>query len=295
MALTYAWNTITAAQTDADSPLNQVLMDDIRENLIHNWEYIGGRDYVAADNHDHDGVNSALLGASVGQAQLKSTTGLLTNNDGVGWIRRTLPGGEYGFWPQMRGYTNDFNPIYQVYEASVGNITTSFVSYLCLNVVGAGKTLYTQQRYIQASGEVYWVFILRNKLTQEIMSMWGAPDHPCFGNGGKPLLVSQPFGEYNPVLHDLIVINPSQAEIKEMQKAREVKDETKPDRCLGEIMLNDYEINEDSDPEWPIEEVTVGLPPEWIELSPGSSIEPIKKKIPRPDNIIVRSFKKKIK
>jgi len=56
MALTYVWNAIVAGQTDSDSPLNQVLMDDIRENLIHCHEYIGGITYTPAEDHDHDGV-----------------------------------------------------------------------------------------------------------------------------------------------------------------------------------------------------------------------------------------------
>ena len=294
MALTYAWNTITAAQTDADSPLNQILMDDIRENLIHNWEYIGGRDYVAADNHDHDGVNSAVLGAAVGQAQLKTDTTHLTWNV-PGWSRRTVAGGKYAFWPQIKGWTDDFNPKVRVYEGTCGNVTTTYTSYICADPVTTDKTLYIDFEYITASGEIYWVFILRDRITKKIMSMSAAPDHPCFGNGGKPTIVPHPFPEFDLTLHELIVINPSKTEIKEMQKATEVKDETKPDRYLLQVMQEDYEIDEDSDLEWPIEEVTVGLPPKWKELPFGSSIEPIKKKIPRPKDVIVRSFKKKIK
>jgi len=40
-------------------------MDDIRENLIHNYEYIGGVTYTPTDNHDHDGVNSAATKLTV--------------------------------------------------------------------------------------------------------------------------------------------------------------------------------------------------------------------------------------
>ncbi len=54
---TYAWNTIAATQTDADSPINEILMEGIRQNLIHLEEWLGDG-YTSAKNHDHDDVNS---------------------------------------------------------------------------------------------------------------------------------------------------------------------------------------------------------------------------------------------
>lgn len=44
---------------DADSPITADLMEDIRDNDIHLEEWLG-KDYVANQNHDHDGVNSAI-------------------------------------------------------------------------------------------------------------------------------------------------------------------------------------------------------------------------------------------
>ncbi len=41
MALT-AWSTIYASQTDADSPINQVLMDSLRLDLNHLREVVYG-------------------------------------------------------------------------------------------------------------------------------------------------------------------------------------------------------------------------------------------------------------
>ncbi|HHL40888.1 MAG TPA: hypothetical protein ENJ37_10315 [Deltaproteobacteria bacterium] len=59
-APTYPWNTISASQTDADSPLDTTLMEAIRQNLIHLEEWLGDS-YTAAKDHDHDGANSKLV------------------------------------------------------------------------------------------------------------------------------------------------------------------------------------------------------------------------------------------
>lgn len=61
MALTYTWNTVNATQTDPDSPVDTTLMEALRQNAIHNFDWIG-KDYTPVDNHDHDGVNSKVQG-----------------------------------------------------------------------------------------------------------------------------------------------------------------------------------------------------------------------------------------
>jgi len=48
---------------DADSPITETLMTQIRDSLIHIEEWLG-MDYTAAQNHDHDGVNSSFIAAS---------------------------------------------------------------------------------------------------------------------------------------------------------------------------------------------------------------------------------------
>lgn len=64
MAFTSTWSTIAATQTDADSPLDTVLIDGIRQNLIYLREYIGST-YTPSTAHNHDGVNSALVSESI--------------------------------------------------------------------------------------------------------------------------------------------------------------------------------------------------------------------------------------
>ena len=55
---------ITDAQVDVDSPLTETLMTALRDRDQHNYEWIGGS-YTPAVDHNHDGVNSALLSGNV--------------------------------------------------------------------------------------------------------------------------------------------------------------------------------------------------------------------------------------
>ena len=63
------WTDIAATRTDADSPVDETLMNDIRENLNFLKLWLG-KDYIstAVANHNHDDVNSAPVpGASGGK------------------------------------------------------------------------------------------------------------------------------------------------------------------------------------------------------------------------------------
>lgn len=60
MPFNTTWSTITSAQTDADSPLDVTLLEGIRQNLIHLYDWIG-QGYTPAINHNHDGVNSVSV------------------------------------------------------------------------------------------------------------------------------------------------------------------------------------------------------------------------------------------
>lgn len=55
---------ITDAQIDVDSPITETLMTSLRDRDQHNYEWIGGS-YTPAVDHNHDGVNSALLSGNV--------------------------------------------------------------------------------------------------------------------------------------------------------------------------------------------------------------------------------------
>lgn len=71
------WSNISDSQIDADSPIDATLMAQIRDNLVNLKEWLGNS-YAPAQNHDHDGINSAnvlLADASVGYGKLKVAQG----------------------------------------------------------------------------------------------------------------------------------------------------------------------------------------------------------------------------
>ena len=170
-----------------------------------------------------------------------------------------LPGGEYGFYPQAK------------------QVST---------------TVYVQQRYVTSSGEVHWVFILRDIETKEIRGMWQAPDHPCFGNGGKPLLTSHPFPDYDSEIQEIVVINPTHEEVENMKKEGE-QGEDEPDKDLLEIITEEYVIDEASKPKWPSIPVTVGLPKDYEMKAMGAEVITIKKVIPQPEGVLVKKLRRK--
>lgn len=49
---------------DVDSPIDETLMTRLRDNDIHLQEWLG-KNYTAAEDHDHDGVNSKLLPGNI--------------------------------------------------------------------------------------------------------------------------------------------------------------------------------------------------------------------------------------
>jgi hypothetical protein len=248
-------------------------------------------------------VIEARLGASaVAQAKLKTSQGSVSRAGGGG-SNHTLPGGEYGFYPRFK-YSGGAGCTGSIMFASSCTMSTSYVTNI--HLANSANTIYAQQRYVTASGEIHWVFILRDKITKQTILMYQAPDHPCFGNGGKPLLVPHPFGNYDEAKHEVIVINPSLTEIEQMELETIVDDETKPNKDLLEVITESYEIDENSNLAWPSIPVTVGLPKyikdkktgkrilvDYRFMRRGDVVVPIKKIIPKPDYIKVKSLKRK--
>ena len=247
-------------------------------------------------------ITEAKLAASaVSQAKLKTSTGSVNishNNKGTISANLTLPGGEYGFYPQLKRVPSGTSSE-EVSASIAGRITsTTYITNICLTldilVYYGTSYAYAQQRYITSSGEVFWIFILRDKVTKDVISIWQAPDHPCFGNGGKPLLVPHPFPDYDETKHEIIVINPSHEEVEAMKKLGE-RGEDEPDKDLLEVIMEEYEIDEDSKPAWPTKAVTVGLPKniDWKRMPEDSKVVPVRKRIPQPSYVTTRKLWKK--
>jgi len=231
-----------------------------------------------------------LAASAVVQAKLKTSMGEASN--GGANTRELLPGGQYGFYPQTKT-SNTGAVTFSAHMYELAAIQTTYGTYITLGTNGGAGAMYAQQRYVTSSGEIYWIFILRDKITKEIISVWQAPDHPCFGNGGKPQLMPHPFGDYDDTQHEIIVMNPTQEEVKIIKEKCIVDDELIPDRGFIDVILEDYQIDELSNPKWPDIPITVCLPSNWEDLPIGSSIEPVKKIIPQPTGIIIKSLKVK--
>lgn len=236
-------------------------------------------------------TTAKIADANVTQAKLKTSQGSV---DVIGTpVNITLPGGEYGFYPQIK--TSSIATTGEVLASIAGSDDTNgSLSYITNIFLGNESTNhgFAQQRYVTSSGEVFWIFILRDKITKEVKAMYQAPDHPCFGNGGKPLLVSHPFGSYDPETQEIIVINPSHEDVEAMKKSGE-RGEDAPDKDLLEVIMEEYEIDEDSTPAWPTKAVTVGLPKDYETKQMGEKIQSIKKVIPQMDYLKCKSLKRK--
>lgn len=66
-AISKAWVSIADSAVDPDSPIDQALMEGIRDDLVHLREWVGAGYFAGAvQNHDHDGTNSKPIAGEVG-------------------------------------------------------------------------------------------------------------------------------------------------------------------------------------------------------------------------------------
>lgn len=285
MAISEVWTEIVASQTDADSPIDQTLMDSIRKNFYH-LKYWLGKNYTADDDHDHDGINSksvVLADDSVTQAKIgPNAVGLseLKCTDDAGGSATvttlfTMVGGRYSFHPQTKVSAAN------QWKSGLGpNTAVSFGTYLYAEEMQDGATFYYVNSYVAASGEQFWIFILRNRITKEIIATSYAPDHPCFGQRAGPDVFPHPFADfYNKPLGDLeiLAVLPKKAELSAI-KAKLKKGQIIAELIHGTDVLFDVD---DSGPE-----------PAWTNLDITVDVG-IKQKIPKPPNVRVVKLKPK--
>ena len=245
---------------DATKPANNSspVAADMRENFraLKEDDIVEG---VAANGI----ITTMIANASVTQAKLKTSQGsvqvsIQAESDGY---TAALPGGEYGFTLQTKGESNQVSFMGMIdFDLTASYVTPN--AKFNNEDLSNSRIGYAQQRYVTSSGEVFWIFILRDKITKNIIKMYQAPDHPCFGNGGKPLLVPHPFGSYDSEMQEIIVINPSHEDVVAMKKRGE-RGEDELDKDLLEVIMEEYEIDEMSKPPWPTKAVTVGLPKDY--------------------------------
>jgi hypothetical protein len=141
-------------------------------------------------------ILAAIISAGgVAQSHLKTTDGSVSWTGTQG--SRTLPGGEYGFWPRL-GFTMTIGSNH-TYTVSVdvrnnlnGNISAAAYIHATHNWSGTeGRTLTAYQRYVQSSppydlgnGDIpVFVFALVDKGSGKIIGSYVAEDPPWANNG----------------------------------------------------------------------------------------------------------------
>ena len=226
-------------------------------------------------------LTSTGLSASISQGNVNTSDGEV----GPGAGNFEPAGGVYCFYPQLKG--TDVT----AYLSGLGQLGTSYVTNIWLSADD-----YAQFTYITSSGEIHWVFLLRDKTTGRLQG-YQAPDHPCFGHSGDPILNPHPFPDYDETKHEIIVINPSREEIKHLKVLCKPPRLGIPAKSLLEMFCGEkpiVELNEHEEREYPPKEITVAVikdedrKPLWLKEKTGI----IKLRIPQPDYIKVRSIKR---
>ena len=141
-------------------------------------------------------VEAMIANSNVSQSKLKSTTGDVATTSGTGAVL-TLPGGEYGFYPNLFAGTGGVTS-YWGWDAtnalgkeagSVLGVTPIAAIYLSSS--SAGTSAAARQRYVQASppynlgdGDVpLFVFAMIDNATGNVIATYAAADPPWANNG----------------------------------------------------------------------------------------------------------------
>jgi len=146
---------------------------------------------------DFPAINQlSIQNSAVGQSQLKSAIGSISAYNVINSLQ-ALPGGIYGFYPQVRGSISGayFASSILCDTADNGAVTyfdtwTSFVARMVITANGT-TTVYAQQSYIQASPPYdlgdgligQFIFAIINNTTGAIESVYSAPEAPWHNNG----------------------------------------------------------------------------------------------------------------
>ena len=251
--------------------------------------------------HNHNGVNSASATVADGQitaaklassavTQTKLKTGFAENSYAINAGSSTcfpLPGGVYGFPTfQVKADIGTYVTI-AGYVGQVCTTSYAYITFKMSNSDSSQRVGYIDQKYITASGEVFWHMTMREKSTGNIISKYCGPDHPCMPQNKDPEDYPHPWvDEFDSEQHEIIVVNPDKNMLENIRKSR-----SKSGLSVLETIENEYDLDETTEPNWPTEKVTVGLPPDWEEKAMGDSIVPIRKVIPRPVYIKTAALK----
>lgn len=277
--------------------LTSAQMQQLRDNITAAFEKAASAP-VLADNYivnammgDNAIGQAEMADSAIGQAELnaddaESSYDILA----LGVHDFDPPGGLYGFVGiKVKGETAEV----KINGFADENITTSY-AYAQFRMENTHGTLarmaYIQQKYITSSGEVFWYMIMRDKVTKKIMGQWCCSDHPCMPQNKDPEDYPHPWQHiFDESQHEIVVVNPDKDELENIRLLR-----ANGDRTPLEVIEQEYDIDETTEPDWIAIPITIGLPPDWQEKKIGDKIKPIKKVIPKPDYVKTAKLKLKV-
>ncbi len=245
-----------------------------------------------------------MANSAVSQLVLKTDFGTVSTTSESG-ENLTLPGGEYGFYPQVMWTktAGTYGTITAQIASAVQPAMDTYVTniFLVANIVNGGNTTAVAlQRYITSSGHDPWIFLKVEKGTNRIISAYEAPDHPCANQrDATELVVKHPFNTYDPDAEDILVVDnevldtilPLTAKknlLKFITQNCIVDDAVRPEYTSREIV----KINEN--PDEPIGEVLKEMPvPEWARAMIGSDIITLERRMVEslPDGVLFKRLR----
>jgi len=189
--------------------------------------------------------------ASVTQAKLKTSTHEQSTGAET-WTEKVLTYADYGFNCKVKGSMANVGQFKRSDETNPILMSTSYVGESVWLKASLPETTYVIYRYVTSSGEVFWVWLLRDKETGKITDADCCSDH-CGWGLEDPNDRPHPFKNYDPDKHEILLFNPTAAELTEILAKKTKK------RSVLQIVLEDYEPEENTKREWPKIPVTFDI------------------------------------
>jgi len=246
--------------------------------------------------HFMDGEgNWAEAGGSVGdgtvsQVKLKTAEHAQSILSTGVWSAKPMTYAEYAF--ALRFYSGNSTTVAHLKRSdstnpSVHTGTSVSQERFWLKRQSGSHYVYGKYRYVQASGEVYWLWFLRDKQTGDLVEGDGAPDVCCWGLDDlteRP----HPFLNYDPDKHEIILVNPSNDELIKMYSNAH-------GRPILQVALDDYEIDDQSRARWPTKLCTTKILHDdaFTALVTQEPVKIVKRRIPRCEYVLCRNLKLK--
>lgn len=152
-----AYSAIAGSEIDADSPITAGLMTKLRDNPEAIALGLSGAtriqdaalDTGSATSAGQTWVNARIAAGSLGRGQLNTSMGEVSAASSS-YTSLVLPGGEYGFYPQVRGSSTTGGASFSAQIASAVS-HASYLTRISLQQASGSLTVYAQQRYINSS------------------------------------------------------------------------------------------------------------------------------------------------